>query len=201
MKKVSAEYVDHGINTSYFQISTIKKRQFISSSQLIYRKNIESIIGIFGRLIKVKGYEDMQLLIAGRGEYRRYLEERVSQLNLHDRVSFTGFLSQIELNDRIKESCAFLINTRQDLNVVSIPEAIVSGTPVVTNLIPASADYVAKEKLGIAKDNWNEYDLIEIIENNPVYVNNCVNYREKLTNNYCAGKIVEIYWDYCKRTK
>ena len=193
MKNVSSDYVDHGINISYFKFSREKKRQFICSSQLIYRKNIESIIEIYGKLIKIQGYEDIKLLIAGRGEYRDFLEALVSRLNLQDHVSFLGFLNQKELNNRIKESYAMLINTRQDSNMVSIPESIISGTPVVTNLIPNTAGYVAKDKLGIAKDSWNEYDLMEIIENNPFYVDNCVKYREMRTNRYCAAKIIDIY--------
>jgi len=191
MKNVTPGYVDHGINISRFRFSTTKKRQLISSSRLIYRKNVESIIEKYSRLIRIKGYEDVRLLIVGWGEYKRVLDERVKQLNLQDNVAFLGFLNQKELNDRIKESYAFLIDTRQDLNMVSIPEAIVSGTPVVTNLVPASADYIRKEKLGIAKDGWDASDLVEIIENNTFYVDNCINYRDKLTNTCCAKKIIE----------
>jgi 1,2-diacylglycerol 3-alpha-glucosyltransferase len=77
--------------------------------------------------------------------------------------------------------------------MVSIPESIASGTPVVTNLQPASADYIRQEKLGIAKDGWDAYDLKEIIDNNPVYVENCIRYRPKLTNDYSAKQIVDIY--------
>lgn len=192
MKQVSPEYVDHGINVSCFEFSKEKKRQLICSSQLVYRKNVESIIRIYSRLIRIKGYEDIPLLIAGRGDLRPVLEALVLQLNLQDKITFLGFLNQKTLNQVIRESYVFLTNTRQDLNMVSIQEAIVSGTPVITNLAPASSDYIAKAKLGIAKDNWDENDIVEIIENNPYYVDNCVSYRDKLTNSYCAGRIVAI---------
>jgi 1,2-diacylglycerol 3-alpha-glucosyltransferase len=194
MKNVSSEYVDHGINLSLFDFSKEKKRQLIISSQLIYRKNIESILEIYSRLIKIEGYGDIKLVIAGRGEYRAFLEERIVQLQLQEQVAFLGFLSQKVLNNRIKESLAFLINTRQDNNMLSIPESIVSGTPVITNLVPNMAEHTAKEKLGIAKDSWNEYDIIELIDNNAFFVDNCINYRDKLTNHYCAKKIVDIYF-------
>jgi 1,2-diacylglycerol 3-alpha-glucosyltransferase len=149
--------------------------------------------------VKIKGYEDVKLLIAGRGDQRQSLEELVLKLNMQDNVSFLGFLNHRDLNDVIKKSYAFLINTRQDNNMVSIPEAIVSGTPVVTNLIPITTADINKEKLGIAKDHWDENDLIEIIDNNRSYVDNCVNYREKLTNRYCAKKITEIFLDWKRR--
>ena len=192
MQRVSFESVEHGINISLFEFSRVKKRQLICSSQLIYRKNVESIITIYSRLIQVKGYEDIKLMIAGRGVYRPVLETLVAQLGLQDQVSFLGFLNHKDLNNMIKESYTFLINTRQDLNMISVPESIVSGTPVIINLIPASADYISNEKLGIAKDNWDEKDIIEIIENNPVYVDHCINYRDKLTSSYSAQRIIEI---------
>jgi 1,2-diacylglycerol 3-alpha-glucosyltransferase len=198
MRNVSSEVVDHGVNLSNFGFSREKERRLIISSQLIHRKNIESMIWIYSRLVKMKGYEDVKLLIAGRGEQRESLEELVLKLNLQNHVSFPGFLSQHDLNNVIKKSYAFLINTRQDLNMVSIPESIASGTPVVTNLIPITTADINGEKLGIAKNNWDENDLVEIIDNNRSYVDNCVRYREKLTNRYCAKKITEIYLRYNK---
>ncbi len=192
-KNVSVESVDHGINIETFAYSREKRRQFICTSRLVYLKNVEGIIGTFNRLIKIKGYEDCQLLLAGKGNYREFLEQLVKQLNLEEHVLFLGFLTHKDLNNKIKESLALLVNTRMDLNMVSIPEAIVSGTPIVTNMLPISSGYINREKLGIAKDNWNEFDLIDIIENNHIYVGNCINYREKLTNRYCAARIVEIF--------
>lgn len=196
MKNVSSEYVDHGVNISNFDYSKEKDRQLISSSQLIYRKNVESIVLIYNKLVKESGYEDIRLLIVGRGDRRKPLEELVARLNLQDKVSFLGFLNQRELNRLIKKSYAFLINTRQDLNMVSIPESIASGTPVVTNLIPTSSDYIIREQLGVAKNNWDEKDLIKIIDNNPFYVDNCIRYRDKLTNVYSSRKIIEIYLNF-----
>lgn len=201
MKNVSTDYVDHGINILNFSFSGEKKRQIISSSRLINSKNIESIIEIFAKLICIKGYEDVILLIAGRGELRESLEQFVARLNLQKQVIFLGFLNQRDLSDAIKHSYAFLVNTLRDMNMVSIPESIASGTPVITNLLPASADYIAKEKLGIAKDHWNEDDIIEVIDNNSFYVRNCFEYRDKLSNNYSAQKITDIFLEYTSKDK
>ncbi|MDR0574352.1 MAG: hypothetical protein LBG96_10045 [Tannerella sp.] len=89
-----------------------------------------------------------------------------------------------------------MINTLRDLNMVSIPESIASGTPVITNLLPASADYIAREKLGVAKDHWDEYDIMEVIDNNPLYVRNCLDYRDRLSNHYSAQKITDIFTEF-----
>lgn len=80
--------------------------------------------------------------------------------------------------------------------MVSIPESIVSGTPILTNNQPASADYIAKNDLGIVKDNWNENDIVKIIDDNTYYTKNCIQYREKLTNQHSAQLFIEIFNSY-----
>ena len=193
MPMTTRTIVDHGINVEKFQYSKVKKKQIISSSQLIHRKNVDGIIRIFADFHQQKGYEDVKLLIAGRGEEEDNLRALVTELNLNDCVKFLGFLSQAKLNEYIRESLCFLVNTRKDLNMVSIPESIVSGTPILTNLQPASAGYIAKEHLGIANDDWGVEELKSLIDNDDAYVDNCIKYREKLTSTHSAKMLVDIF--------
>lgn len=196
MPSVSKTIIDHGINVDKFKFSVNKKRQIISSSQLIHRKNVDGIIKIFNKFHQLNGYEDIKLIIAGRGEEEHNLKKLVKDLNLQDCIEFVGFLSQTELNEYIRHSYAFLVNTRKDLNMVSIPESIVSGTPILTNRQPASAYYIEKYNLGIVKDNWNEIDIKDIVDHNKKYVDNCINYRSKLTSINTAQQFIEIFKSY-----
>lgn len=193
MPMATPAVVDHGINVEKFLCSKEKKRQIISSSQLIHRKNVDGIIRIFADFHQINGYEDVKLLIAGRGEEEANLKSLVSSLVLDNAVEFLGFLSQSKLNEYIRKSMCFLVNTRKDLNMVSIPESIVSGTPILTNLQPASAGYIAREGLGIAEDQWGVNELKTIIEHNGEYVERCCNYRDKLTNTHSAKMLVDIF--------
>lgn len=170
-----------------------KERQIISSSQLILRKNIDGIIRIFQQFHEMEAYKDIKLLIAGRGEEEANLKKLVSELKLSESVRFLGFLPQQTLNKYIRESLCFLINTRKDLNMVSIPESIVSGTPILTNTQPASAGYIQANALGIAKNQWGVDELKEIIDNNSFYVKNCIGYRDNLTNVHSAQLLTDIY--------
>lgn len=195
MPNVSATIIDHGINIDTFKYSTEKKRMIISSSQLIFRKNVDGIIRKFARFHMQKGYEDIRLIIAGRGEEESKLKDLTAELGLQDYVDFVGFLPHTKLNEYIRHSYALLVNTRKDLNMVSIPEAIVSGTPILTNLQPASADYIAVNSLGIAKDDWDEKDMKAIVDDNMRFVKRCIAYREKLTNVYSARSFIEKIQD------
>lgn len=193
MPSVSSIIVDHGINVDKFKATVNKKKQIISSSQLIYRKNVDGIIRIFEKFHKIDGYQDIKLIIAGRGEEENKLKDLANRRGLKDAVDFVGFLSQTDLNDYIRSSYCLLVNTRKDLNMVSIPESIVSGTPILTNRQPASADYIEKNGLGIVRDNWDENDIVDIIKNNSIYVDNCLHYRNKLTNGYSAQLFINIF--------
>lgn len=185
--------VDHGININKFFFSTKKERQIISSSQLIYRKNVDGIIRIFKKLNELPSYSDIKLLIAGRGDEEKNLKILVKDLGLTEKVFFIGFLSQEKLNSYIRNSLCFLVNTRKDLNMVSIPESIVSGTPILTNTQPASAGYIKDNQLGIVKDNWSINELKEIIDNNSFYVSNCIKFRNILTNIHSAEILINIF--------
>lgn len=193
MPMTTTTVVDHGINVEKFQSRKEKKRQIISSSQLIHRKNVDGIIRIFADFHREKGYEDVRLLIAGRGEEEEKLKGLVKDLGMEDFVTFLGFLPQAKLNEYIRESMCFLVNTRKDLNMVSIPESIVSGTPILTNMQPASARYIAEEQLGIAKDEWSVEDLKAMIDHNNEYVARCLAYRDRLTNTHSAEMLTEIF--------
>lgn len=194
MPMVVEKVVDHGIDLDTFSCSAVKKRQFISSSQLIYRKNVDGILRIFRDFHALPGYGDVRLLIAGRGEEEARLRELAGELGLLDGgcVEFLGFLPRGELNRHMRESMALLVNTRRDLNMVSIPEAIVSGTPVLTNLEPASAGYIRREQLGIACKDWGAGELCQMVEGNAAFVANCIRFRDRLSNVHCARQFVEL---------
>ena len=192
LKQVSKVSVDHGINISNFKTATNKKRQFISIAQLIKRKNIDSIIRKFHSFVSNPLYSDFQLLLAGRGDEEPKLQKLVENLKLENNVHFLGFLTHTELNEYVSESYASLIDTYNDLNMVSIPEAIVSGTPIITNLVPALAEFINVEGLGIAKQGWGISDMEEIVQNDN-YHNNCLKWRDKLSTEQAAEKLVSLF--------
>jgi 1,2-diacylglycerol 3-alpha-glucosyltransferase len=188
---VANEIVEHGVNLHKFQLATEKKKQFIVVSQLIPRKNIGSIINKFSRFA-INEYVDFKLIIVGRGELETQLIEQVKGLHIEEKVTFAGFKPHSELGYLLAESMAMLVDTKEDLNMVSIPESIVSGTPVITNLVPYSSLTVSKHHVGIAKDNWDENTLGDIIKNNAFHVDNCISYREQLSTKYSALQFISI---------
>lgn len=190
---VSDSSVEHGINLNKFHFSKDKKNQFVVVGQLIPRKNIKSIILKFQELVQNKSYSNFKLLIVGKGELENDLKNTVKKEGLESQVKLIGFKRHEKLNLLISESMALLIDTKQDNNMVSIPESIACGTPILTNLVPTNSNLIKEEHLGIAKENWDSIDLIEIIANNSFYSENCKNYRKELSSLNTAQKLIDAF--------
>ena len=190
---VSNEYIDHGVNLEEFNLTTKKrKKQFVVLSQLIKRKRIEGIIDIFSDFVK-KISNEYILYIIGTGDEMENLKEKTKMYGLEENIIFAGFMTHEEMKPIVGTSQAMIINTEKDNNMVSIVESIALGTPIITTNIPYNVDYIKKYKLGLVKERLEYSDLKEIIDNNSVYVNNCINYRKKISNEYHVKQFIREY--------
>ena len=71
-------------------------------------------------------------------------------------------------------------------------EACAIGRPIVTTDVPLNSAYIKKYRLGIAKHQWDENDLWEIVMNNETYASNCMNYRYTLSTKKRVEQFIEI---------
>ncbi len=206
MRRVSDTVIDHGVNLE--KLDTIfgregtqetgaktvlpeKKKQFAVVSQLIGRKRIDRIIEVFAEFVQ-KGYEEYKLYIIGSGEKEEQLRMLVQEKQLQDQIVFCGQMTHAQLLPVVAGSEALLVYTSKDNNMVSIVESIAVGTPVVTTSVPYNAAYIRREQLGIAEDDWTEEALIKIVEDNGLYRQNCLRYRRKLSNTFCAERFMDV---------
>lgn len=92
----------------------------------------------------------------------------------------------------LSKSKALLVNTVKDNNMISIVEVIAVGTPIVTTDVPLNSTYIKEYKLGIAKKQWDELDLNNVVSNNETFIKNCMNYRYKLSIKQRVEQFIEI---------
>ena len=188
---VSDTTIDHGVDLEKINYSREKENYFVVVSQLIDRKHIDGIIQRFADF-NVNRKNVFELKIIGEGVLREKLLKQVEDLKLQGNVSFLGKLNHNELMPILAKSKAMLVNTGKDNSMVSIAESIAAGTPVITTSVPFNADYIKAEELGIVKDGWSKEELEEICNNNEFYVKNCIQYRQKLSNQYMAKEFNRI---------
>ena len=125
-------------------------------------------------------------------DQRQQLESMVEKLGLQQQVVFHGFRTHEQLAEPLRRAIALLVDTSNDLNMLTTAEAITSGTPVVTNTVPSSAPFIAARGLGIVRDDWDENDLMDVIADYDKMHEACVNEGKELTNVACARKMISI---------
>lgn len=183
--------IDHGVDLKKINFSREKENYFVAASQLIERKHIDGILDHFAAFLKTESKE-YELKIIGDGVLKSKLEDRARELKIEGNVTFTGKQNHEQLMPVLAKAKALLVNTSKDNSMVSIVESIAAGTPVLTTSIPFNAAYIESCALGIVKDGWGETELAEICAGNAYYVENCIMYREKLSNVYCAKQFDQI---------
>ncbi len=192
---VSSDFIDHGVDEKVFHFQKEKKASFIVIARLDKDKDVKSIILSYKKFTERYVDKQYSLYIIGEGEESESLKNYVQSNQLNDRVFFLGRIPQRELSKYLSASVCLLCNSRKELNMMSIGEAVVAGTPVLTNTVPYSHRWIAQNKLGIARDNWTEEDMHEIVMNNQFYVDNCLRYSSQLLLSELPGKFIRQFKD------
>lgn len=190
-KNTDPKVIDHGVNLDKFKASTEKNNSFVVCSQLIERKKIDGILEKFARYLNQ--YDPTyQLYIMGEGELKEKLQRMAQTLGIGPNVIFTGKMTHDELLPILSKSKALLVNTVKDNNMISIVEAIAVGTPIVTTDVPLNSTYIKEYQLGIAKKQWDESDLNNVVSNSKLYIENCMKYRYKLSTKQRVEQFFEV---------
>ena len=179
-KNTDTNVIYHGVNLYKFKADEEKDNSFIVCSQLIERKKIDGTIDYFAKYL-TKFDSNFKLYILADGELKENLHTKVKSLEIAQNVIFTGKMTHDQLLPILSKAKASLVNTVKDNNMISIVEAIAVRTPIVTTDVPLNSTYIKEYKLGIAKKQWDELDLNDVVSNSETFIKNCMNYRYKLS--------------------
>lgn len=191
--KATSNFIGHGVDGNIFHLQKEKKNFFIVIAHLDKGKNVMSILLLYQKFIKRYPNELYSLYIIGEGEESERLQEYVRTNQLNKQIFFLGKMPQKELCKYLGNSVCMLCNSIKEMNTLSIGEAVVAGTPVLTNTVPYNHECVRENKLGIARDNWTEEDMYEIVMNNTYYVDNCSRYSSQLLLSELPNKFIKQF--------
>ena len=117
------------------------------------RKNIPRLIRAFARLVEQEGYPG-KLVITGRisgAPYQEKMMEKcnsaVSNVGMEDRVVFTGFVSEDDLDQLLCDATVFVYPSLYEGFGIPVLEAMKVDTPVITSADSAMAE--AREEGGM----------------------------------------------------
>lgn len=118
-------------------------------------KNIDLLIKAFGMLILQ--HPEAKLMIVGEHEYQKKLRSRVVDMDIEDRVIFTGYINHDKLGAAYDSSTLFAFPSGTDTQGLVLHEAASAGLPIV--MIDADITEVVRDgKNGyIAKNNAKDF--------------------------------------------
>jgi len=125
-------------------------------------KGIHHLIRAFARVIQE--FPEARLEIVGRDENPEYAEElrrEVVRLGLNGQVSFVGEVSQVELANKMRRSCIFVLPSLSEGLGRVVVEAMATGTPVVGSRVGGIPEMVQDGVTGFLVPPGDEEALAE----------------------------------------
>lgn len=179
--------------------------RLFAMGRFVEKKGFEYLIRALPLLIE-KGF-DVELTLAGDGALRRKFERLSSDLGVHDKIKFTGFLTYETVADAFLNADAFVMpcvvsrsGDRDGIPTVLL-EALLHGVPVVTTAVSGIPELVTHGETGLIvpeRDPQAISDALAKLFNNRSYALHLASkgrdlVREKFDADRNHRKIFELY--------
>ena len=104
----------------------------VGLGQLIYRKGYDVAIGAFAKAVAERWIpDDVRLILAGSGEMAATLRKQAEEMQIADRVDFTGWLGPQGKRELFSTAGAFIHPARWEPYGVVVLEAMERGIPIL----------------------------------------------------------------------
>ncbi|MEK7583038.1 MAG: glycosyltransferase family 4 protein [Patescibacteria group bacterium] len=137
----------NGVDVGKFenQISKIKIQEkiLITVSRLVPKNGLDILI------YAMQSLPEYELRIAGEGPQEKELKMLVRRLNMSDRVSFLGTVSQEALPGLLQRSSVFVRPSRSEGLGVAFLEAMAAGVPVIATPVGGIPDFLKDHETGL----------------------------------------------------
>lgn len=176
--KKRGQLILNGVDAEKFSFSEINR------DEIRKKHSLENafVIGHVGHLAEVKNQTflislmpeilkkrpEARLLLLGEGEDRKMLEEKISELNLNDKVIMTG--NVMNVNEYLSAFDVFVFPSLYEGMPLSIIEVQCNGLPcVISTGVPKDVfltDLIHPHSLSESRDEWVN-DILSVRRNNP----------------------------------
>jgi len=174
----------------------IKGRMILNVGRLEKIKGQKNLIEAFSNIIK--DFPDTTLVIVGKdwGELKE-LKELVGELNLKDRVIFTGGIPYERMPEVYSAADIFVLSSFDESFGIVLLEAMACAVPIVATNVGAVPGVVSDAAL-LAEPNFNALykEISNLLENEKLGKKLAENGKRRSTDftwEKIAGKIVNIY--------
>lgn len=183
-EKVSVRIVPNGVDFEFFsRLSVDRGGDGYADLRAQYRfSENDFVLVTTSRLVQKNGLSDViealalpdvpakvKFLVIGQGELENNLKSRVKELNLTDRVVFSGFIDHTKLPRILAECNAFIRPSLSEGFGISFIEAMAAGLPVIATQVGGIADFLVDPSQDKTADGSGSTGL-SCLPNSPVSV-------------------------------
>ena len=159
-------------------LSVKKRKKFIYIGYLTKGKRVDLILNAIYKLKQQR--DDFFFQIIGDGNELGNLKSICNELDLNDRVQFTGFIQKEKLPQHLADAYAFLFASEYDIWGLVMVEAMAAGIPcIASKYAGATIDLIENNINGYEVDYENSENISSILGN----LLNDQNLRDKLALN------------------
>jgi glycosyltransferase involved in cell wall biosynthesis len=142
---VPSFYLDHEILRP--DPSIRKQYDLVACCRLVPNKGLDELLKAIA-ILKGEG-KTVTLLIIGDGPLRGILDRRAKVLQIHEQVTFTGWLgSSVEVVSKVKQARAFVLSSKSEGGPRSALEAMACGIPVIATPVGVMSEVIESGENG-----------------------------------------------------
>jgi glycosyltransferase involved in cell wall biosynthesis len=165
-KKISV--IPNGIDLSLFKKSDrsgVKKNSLLFISVLDKHHKFKGIDYLLDSLKMIKkDFPDIELIIVGEGELKKYYQQKVKMLGLNDNVRFVGEIKQEGLVSYYNAASIFILpSTEIEGFGIVLLEAMACNVPVIATTIAGTSSDIKKYNTGLVVEPKNAEELAKAI--------------------------------------
>lgn len=140
-----------------------KKLHLLFAAELSEHKGAVVLLNAWSKICK--NYPNITLFIAGEGVAREFLQQYANTSGIGSQVVFTGWLSQIELNEYLSSECIFVMPSMlgEAFGLIAA-EASMAGAAVIASRIGALPEIVEDRVSGLVVTPGDSNSLAQAIE-------------------------------------
>lgn len=196
--------VSNGININMFngiekdynfrrQYAADNEKIILFMGRLVYEKGVQHLISAMPKILA--GYNDVKLVIAGKGGMIDELKAQVYAMGIEHKVYFTGYMDAKQVCKMYKcADVSVFPSTYEPFGIVAL-EAMLSGTPIVVSDIGGLNEIIEHGVDGMKSYAGNSNSIadsiLELLYNPQLRDNVTKKAKQKVKNEYNWAKIAQ----------
>ncbi|WP_268912719.1 glycosyltransferase family 4 protein [Lentilactobacillus sp. SPB1-3] len=172
----------------------------LTLSRLAFEKDIDHVINLLPQI--AKSITDVKLMIVGDGPAKDALKDQVNEMNLNDRVIFTGEISNDDVNAFYQAADVFVSTSTSESQGLTYIEAMAAGVPVIVRSSDYTDGLLNSRSLGQTFNNDDEFvSIVDRYLTEPVdrtdhfVVQTLANKLHEISAQTFGNRVVDFYRD------